>query len=129
VASFPLPRLPTAAERCYNAPVLRLKKTDWIFVVVVGAVIGTLVVLSFMRKQAKPVSLGVAEHAAVTADSPRDTCLPCHAPDSGGKVVIDPKTHPTKWTDAKMSCMKCHAVEAARTASIRTRDREERQLR
>src|SRR3954467_7205343 len=83
VASFPLPRLPTAAERCYNAPVLRLKKTDWIFVVVVGAVIGTLVVLPFMRKRANPVSPGVAEHAAVTADSPRDTCLPCHAPDSG----------------------------------------------
>jgi hypothetical protein len=89
---------------------LRLKKTDWIFVLVVGAVIGTLVVLSLLKKQPKPISTSVPEHAAMTADSRREECLACHAPDSGGKVVIDPSSHPTKWKDEKMKCTQCHAV-------------------
>jgi len=89
---------------------LRLKKTDWIFVLVVGAVIGTLVVLSLLKKQPRPVLASVPEHAAVTADTQRNDCLVCHAPDSGGKKVIDPLSHPTKWKDEKMKCTQCHAV-------------------
>jgi cytochrome c553 len=104
---------------------LRLKKTDWIFVLVVGAVIGALVVLSLIHTRPKPVSLGVAEHAGVTQQSQRDQCLSCHAPESGGRVVIDPKTHPTKWTDQKTSCTMCHKVEGPRTAAIPARHREE----
>jgi nitrate reductase cytochrome c-type subunit len=107
---------------------LQLKKSDWIFVLVVGAVIGALAVLSVVRKQPPLISLAVAEHVGMTTDTGRDACLACHAPDSSGKLVIDPKTHPTKWKDEKMSCTKCHAVEGARTASIPTRDREERLL-
>lgn len=89
---------------------MRLRKNDWIFVLVVGGVIAALVVLSAMRRQSPPVSLTVAEHATVTAETARDQCLVCHAPDSGGKRVID-KSHPTKWTDPKMSCTQCHKVE------------------
>jgi hypothetical protein len=97
-----------------------------IFIVVVGAVVGALVFLSTIRKRPPAVSLAVAEHAGVSAESTRESCLVCHAPDSGGKLVIDAKTHPTKWTDKKMSCTKCHAVEEARTASVSAR--EERNL-
>ena len=66
---------------------MRLKKTDLIFLVVVVAVVGALAVLSLIRKHPPEVSLGVAEHSGLTAESKREQCLPCHAPESGGKVV------------------------------------------
>lgn len=104
---------------------MRLKKNDWIFIVVVGAVVGALVILSTIRKPVPAVSASAPEHAGVTAETTRDACLACHAPDSGGKLVIDTKIHPTKWSDAKMSCTQCHKVEPARTASIPARPPEE----
>jgi len=101
---------------------LRLRKNDWIFILVVGAVVGALAFLSTVRKKPPAVSLAVVEHAGASADSAREACLACHAPESGGKAPIDPKTHPTKWTDPKMSCMKCHVVENLRTASMAARE-------
>jgi nitrate/TMAO reductase-like tetraheme cytochrome c subunit len=106
---------------------LRPKKNDWIFILVVGAVIGTLVVLSLRGKEYKPVSLGVAEHAGMTRESTRESCLACHAPEVGGRAAIDPAKHPTKWKDEKWSCTRCHAVEGTSTASILKRHEEERQ--
>lgn len=92
----------------------------------VGAVIGTLLVLSFRGKESKPVLMTVPDHSGMTKESTREACLACHAPEVGGRAAINPSTHPTKWKDEKWSCTRCHLVEGASTASILNREREEK---
>jgi hypothetical protein len=95
---------------------LRLKKTDWIFVLVAGSVIGLLVVLSMMGREARPVS-AIPEHAGITADSARADCMTCHDPQREGAPAPLPSSHPQVWKKEEVKCTMCHTAPEARTAS------------
>ena len=108
--------VPAAGHRCYNAPALRLKKNDWIFVLVAGSVIGILVTLSLMGRQARPVS-AIPEHAGMKKETKRAECMACHDPQREGAMAPLPATHPHVWKKEEVDCTICHTAPAARTAS------------
>jgi hypothetical protein len=97
-----------------------LKKSDWIFILVAGSVIGVLVVLSLMGRKAAPVS-AIPQHAGLTAESTRAECMSCHDPVREGASAPLPASHPQVWKKEQVSCTSCHAAQAlarsAQTAS------------
>lgn len=100
----------------YNARALALNRRDWTFLVIAGAVIGVLVVLSMMGKK-PPLISAIPAHAAVTNESKRTECVACHDPRIEGVVAPLPASHPTKWRDEKTNCTLCHKTSPASTAS------------
>jgi hypothetical protein len=87
---------------------LRLKKRDWGFIAVAGAVVGLLAVLSLIGKKAEPMSAG-PYHAGMTAATKRVECLVCHDPARPGASIPLPDTHPLVWKKEEVSCITCHA--------------------
>jgi hypothetical protein len=86
---------------------LRLKKTDWIFVVVAASVIGGLVALSLMGRQAKALP-ATPEHATFTQQTKRAECLPCHEPNRPGAIAPLSESHPRAWMKEQLACTECH---------------------
>lgn len=93
------------------APALRLKGRDWGFIAVAGAVVGALVVLSMLGKEAAPLAPR-PEHAQMTAVSTRADCLACHDPTAPGATAPMPADHPLTWKKETVSCTVCHQLPA-----------------
>jgi len=96
---------------------LRLKRTDWIFILVAAAVIGALVLLSLMGREKKPVS-AIPQHVGITADTPRADCLVCHDPSVEGSVAPLAPTHPHVWKKEQVACTTCHTVPPGRIEKV-----------
>jgi hypothetical protein len=86
---------------------LRLKKTDLIFALVAASVIGGLVVLSLMGRQAKAMP-AIPEHATFTQQTKRAECLPCHEPNRPGAIKPLAESHPRAWMKEQLACTECH---------------------
>ena len=97
----------------YTAPALALKKTDWIFVLVAGGVIATLVVLSMLSRDVKPIS-AIEAHVGITTETRRIDCLPCHDPTIEGVVAPLKPVHPHVWKKEQVNCTTCHVVPGGR---------------
>ena len=93
-----------------------MNRKDLIFAAVAIAVIGVFIFLTVIGRKPIPMS-GRTEHAAVTEKTSRETCLPCHAPDSS--VAPMGLRHPKKGRPPdEMSCFKCHKPPAAIVALL-----------
>jgi hypothetical protein len=86
---------------------LKLKRRDWGFIAVAGAVVVTLIVLSMIGKKAKAMS-AIPDHARMTANTPRNECLTCHDPTRAGAKSPLPADHPLTWKKESVSCTVCH---------------------
>jgi hypothetical protein len=86
---------------------LRLKKNDLIFALVATAVVGALVALSLMGREAKALP-ATPEHATFTRETPRAACLPCHEPNRPGAVAPLSESHPRAWMKEQLACTECH---------------------
>jgi len=86
-----------------------MKSKDLIFIAIALGVIGLFVFLSLIGRKPKPMT-SRAEHAAVTKDTPRESCLECHAP--GSTVAPMPERHPKKGRppDKTTPCYACHKL-------------------
>ncbi len=80
-----------------------MKSRDWVFIIIVVAVVGGLYLLSQMSGRAPKLS-AIAQHQGTLT---RDQCLTCHTPDKMSALEVARK-HPLKWHDARISCMQCH---------------------
>jgi hypothetical protein len=88
-----------------------MKKKDLMFIAMALGVIGLFVFLSLISRKPKPLTAR-AEHAHVTKETPRETCLECHAPDS--PIAPMPARHPKKGKppDKTTPCYACHKYPA-----------------
>ncbi|MBK6316823.1 MAG: hypothetical protein IPF53_21685 [Blastocatellia bacterium] len=102
---------------------MQLKKTDWIFVLVAGGVIATLIVLSLVSRKPKPV-LAIPEHATVTIETTRVDCLVCHDPTVEGTVAPLKPVHPHVWKKEQVACTTCHVVPEGGLAQAAGKNRE-----
>src|SRR5215475_5738136 len=84
-----------------------MKKKDLMFIAMALGVIGLFVFLSLISRKPKPLTAR-AEHASITKETPRETCLECHAPTS--TVAPMPERHPKKGRppDKTTPCYACH---------------------
>jgi hypothetical protein len=87
-----------------------MKRADWIFIVVVVAVVMFFVGLSTFSDK-PPNQPNDPEHRTATS---RAQCLACHSPDNQASVKpITPK-HPSSWKDERFKCTNCHQLVASR---------------
>ena len=96
---------------------MRLKKTDWIFVLVAASVIGALVALSLMGRQAKAMP-ATPEHATFTQQTKRAECLPCHEPNRPGAMAPLAESHPRAWMKEQLACTECHRAPSTATGGL-----------
>lgn len=91
-----------------------MNKKDLIFAAIVVFVIGLFVFLSVIGKKPAPMAART-EHTGMSKETPRATCLECHAPDS--QIAPMPPTHPLKGKpdekkgqpeNKKTPCTECH---------------------
>jgi hypothetical protein len=94
-----------------------MKKKDLMFIAMALGVIGLFVFLSLIGRKPKPLSPR-PEHASVTKDTPRETCLECHAP--GSPVAPMPDRHPKKGRppDKTTPCYACHKYPTGAVAAV-----------
>ncbi|HXG94926.1 MAG TPA: hypothetical protein VNN73_21480 [Blastocatellia bacterium] len=88
-----------------------MNKKDLIFISIAVGVIGLFIFLSLIGKKPKPLN-ATDYHATVTAQTTRDECLACHAPEAAAPM---PANHPQKgrWDDRKgTNCLVCHKPPA-----------------
>ena len=102
-----------------------MRRKDLIFIAIIVAVLGIFIFLSAIGRKA-PAMTARAEHAGFNRKTPNDTCLGCHAPDSG--VAPMPARHPKKGKppDTKTSCFACHRPPEERVAALGLWTPEER---
>ncbi|MBX7223885.1 MAG: hypothetical protein K1Y36_28480 [Blastocatellia bacterium] len=90
---------------------MAFEKRDWIFVLIVIAVIAVLAALSYFGPHPKKIT-PVGMHAAVTPRTTRLECLTCHDPEKGQPPQARLNVrHPQKWRDEKFSCLGCHQLQ------------------
>ncbi|PYP87090.1 MAG: hypothetical protein DMF61_10590 [Blastocatellia bacterium AA13] len=91
-----------------------MNRKDVIFAAIALAVLGIFIFLTAIGRKPAPMSPR-GEHTGLTAETPRETCLSCHAPDSS--VAPMGIRHPKKGRPPdQMSCFKCHKPPAATIA-------------
>ncbi|HKY05164.1 MAG TPA: hypothetical protein VJQ56_09750 [Blastocatellia bacterium] len=95
-----------------------MKKKDLYFLAMAVFVIGLFIFLSLVGRKAKPMTAR-AEHAAVTRDTPRETCWGCHGDET--TVAPLPVRHPKKGKppDQTTPCHVCHKLPDAPVALFR----------
>jgi hypothetical protein len=108
-----------------------MNRKDLFFVVVAVAVIGLFIFLSVIGK--KPAAMTPrAEHVGMSKDTPRETCLQCHAPGSQVAPMDKSGHHPKKGRPPdQMSCFACHKPPEAAAVSAgtpRTLKKDDRRL-
>lgn len=94
-----------------------MKKQDMIFILAAVVVIAVFVLLSVFSRKALPLTTR-AEHAGMTKETARATCLECHAPDSA--IAPMPARHPKKGKppDKTTPCDACHKFPATSAVFI-----------
>jgi hypothetical protein len=94
-----------------------MKKKDLMFIAMAVAVVGLFVVLSLVGRKPAPMT-DRTEHAGMTRETPRETCLACHAP--GATVAPMPLKHPKKGKppDKTTPCYACHRLPEPHIAII-----------
>jgi hypothetical protein len=94
-----------------------MTKKDLMFISMALGVIGLFVFLSVIGRTPKALTAR-AEHATFTKDTPRETCLACHAPESA--VAPMPAHHPKKGRppDKTTPCFACHKMPTAATPAL-----------
>ena len=95
-------------------------KKDLFFIGILVAVVGLFIFLSVTGRKPAPMRARV-EHAGITKDTPRETCLQCHA--SGDEIVPMPagQRHPKKGSplDNKGTpCSLCHKLPPDAASAI-----------
>lgn len=95
-------------------------KKDLFFIGILVAVVGLFIFLSVTSRKPAPMSAR-AEHAGMSKETPRDTCLQCHA--SGNEIVPMPQgtRHPKKGgpLDNKGTpCSLCHQPPDTASATL-----------
>lgn len=82
---------------------MRFKSRDLVFAAIVIVSVGGLYYLSTRAK----VPPAMPVNQAHTAASTREQCLVCHTPEKL-EALQQAHKHPSKWRDAKVSCLQCH---------------------
>ena len=60
----------------------------------------------------------IPEHAGVTQETQRASCLACHEPGKPGVTHPIPDSHPQAWKKEQLKCTECHHAPAAQTAAL-----------
>jgi hypothetical protein len=98
-------------------PRLKLKGRDWGFIAVAVGVVATLIVLSMIGKDAKPMS-AIPDHMRMTANTPRADCMVCHDPIRADAKAPLPPDHPLTWKKESVSCTVCHQAPSAASSRL-----------
>src|SRR5262245_16478928 len=95
-----------------------MNRKDLIFISILAGVLGVFIFLSVIKDDA-PQMTGREEHRALTRNTPPDSCMSCHDPNSTIAPMNKKVKHPKKGLPPKNdNCFLCHKPPATAVTAL-----------